>query len=289
MLSYGHMDDEKPNANKQWDEHLKRVAEAEFFNFCKVCRNDLGESIVDARSHQVICPVCGIQYGYEDVAGGSIEKRERIYIFWRKIWNENGQKSLNDEQRKLVISYGMGFNTESRSLDVFKNLEGKLPEGTYKSSLPANYISRKDTVIPDENPTQEDKPLDEFFEYRNDLENRIDGFIFIIPNGIMSKAELLNKYAEIMPEYFGKNWDALDEMLHDLSWINQRLLIIIHTDLPQLEDRELRTYLKILAESVQLMNAGPRRDFILPYGTHKLKIIFPVNTGLRIKELLTNQ
>src|SRR3712207_8831748 len=33
-----------------------------------------------------ICPSCGIQFGYDDAAGGHIVKRHAIYREWRTQW-----------------------------------------------------------------------------------------------------------------------------------------------------------------------------------------------------------
>jgi len=30
-----------------------------------------------------ICPSCGIQFGYDDAAGGNVQAREEIYKRWR--------------------------------------------------------------------------------------------------------------------------------------------------------------------------------------------------------------
>jgi hypothetical protein len=37
-----------------------------------------------------ICPSCGIQFGYHDVAGGNPEGRKRIYTEWRQRWIDQG-------------------------------------------------------------------------------------------------------------------------------------------------------------------------------------------------------
>jgi hypothetical protein len=37
-----------------------------------------------------ICPSCGIQFGYDDAAGGEEESRARIYEKWRKKWIARG-------------------------------------------------------------------------------------------------------------------------------------------------------------------------------------------------------
>lgn len=35
-----------------------------------------------------------------------------------------------------------------------------------------------------------------------------------------------------LPDYFGGNWDAFDELLHDFWWVSQKRIIMIHDDLP---------------------------------------------------------
>ena len=37
-----------------------------------------------------ICPSCGIQFGYNDEAGGNPEARAGAYEKWRKLWIESG-------------------------------------------------------------------------------------------------------------------------------------------------------------------------------------------------------
>jgi len=39
-----------------------------------------------------ICPSCGIQFGYDDAAGGSIEGRKAIHLEWRKAWIASGMR-----------------------------------------------------------------------------------------------------------------------------------------------------------------------------------------------------
>jgi hypothetical protein len=33
-----------------------------------------------------ICPSCGIQFGYDDEAGGDWKRRRDIYLQWRRAW-----------------------------------------------------------------------------------------------------------------------------------------------------------------------------------------------------------
>ena len=56
-----------------------------------------------------------------------------------------------------------------------------------------------------------------------------------IPRGIRSKEKLFAILADQLhlPRYFGWNWDALEELLRDLSWLPaDRPIAIVHEDLP---------------------------------------------------------
>jgi hypothetical protein len=55
-----------------------------------------------------------------------------------------------------------------------------------------------------------------------------------IPRGIRSKQKLFAVLADKLhfPRYFGWNWDALEELLRDLSWLPKRQFVIVHEDLP---------------------------------------------------------
>lgn len=74
-------------------------------------------------------------------------------------------------------------------------------------------------------------------------------FVADIPASIRSKQKLLRTLADALrlPDYFGHNWDALEECLRDLSWLPEGNVQIRHRDLPLSpgsEDR--RTYLHVL-------------------------------------------
>jgi len=56
-----------------------------------------------------------------------------------------------------------------------------------------------------------------------------------IPRGIRSKEKLFAIYTNALrfPQYFGWNWDALEECLRDLSWLPpNRPIAIVHEELP---------------------------------------------------------
>ena len=37
-----------------------------------------------------ICPCCGIQFGYDDSAGGDLQRRSDVYEQWRRQWIAKG-------------------------------------------------------------------------------------------------------------------------------------------------------------------------------------------------------
>ena len=56
-----------------------------------------------------------------------------------------------------------------------------------------------------------------------------------LPRGIRSKQKLFAIFADKLhfPNYFGWNWDALEECLRDLSWLSPgQSIAIVHEDLP---------------------------------------------------------
>jgi len=37
-----------------------------------------------------ICPCCGIQFGYDDAAGGNMQRRSELYKEWQRDWISKG-------------------------------------------------------------------------------------------------------------------------------------------------------------------------------------------------------
>jgi RNAse (barnase) inhibitor barstar len=75
-----------------------------------------------------------------------------------------------------------------------------------------------------------------------------------IPADIASKQSLLSTLAQqlVFPDYFGWNWDALEECIRDLSWLPAGEVVLIHADVPLLNDiANARMYLAILHEAVR--------------------------------------
>ncbi|NBV45947.1 MAG: hypothetical protein EBR86_10010 [Planctomycetia bacterium] len=96
-----------------------------------------------------------------------------------------------------------------------------------------------------------------------------------IPAGARGKEKLLGVLARKLrfPGYFGHNWDALDECLRDLSWLDRRgRVVIVHEGLPfSPSSPSLVTYLGILADAV----AAHRPVGLPPI----LDVVFPAADG----------
>jgi RNAse (barnase) inhibitor barstar len=104
-----------------------------------------------------------------------------------------------------------------------------------------------------------------------------------MPSGITSKATLLKELARHLrfPDYFGVNWDALDECICDLSWLPPGTILLRHLDLPLASDvSNAKTYLSILANAVRELSGS---------STHTLAVVFPPSTRERIARLLRSE
>jgi RNAse (barnase) inhibitor barstar len=74
--------------------------------------------------------------------------------------------------------------------------------------------------------------------------------LIAVPSRLETKADLFNFLArEIpLPDYFGHNWDALEECLGDLSWLDDKKILLVHRKIPlEKAPADRRIYLQILS------------------------------------------
>jgi hypothetical protein len=128
------------------------------------------------------------------------------------------------------------------------------------------------------------------FEYVDDISrlNPSPARAVRIGRGIKSKQAILAIYAQSLqlPDYFGWNWDALEECLRDLSWLAgpgdaqaKRPLVIVHEAIPLRRGSvDRQTYLQLLAD----LAAGPATS---GYG---IQVVFPSSARAKIEESLTS-
>jgi RNAse (barnase) inhibitor barstar len=105
------------------------------------------------------------------------------------------------------------------------------------------------------------------FRAPNSLVVRLDG-------RLRRKRDLLRAVAAGLkfPNYFGHNWDALEECLNDLSWLGQQSgIVLVHKHMPLADVGQRRTYTDILRKA----QANQR----LP-----LRVVFPRSTQAQIEK-----
>ena len=110
-----------------------------------------------------------------------------------------------------------------------------------------------------------------FIRSPNDYTEK-NGFVAILEAGLRTQHDLLEEICQKLnfPSYFGYNMDALSDCLRDLSWIDNYKVVIIHSDVPNIEAHELRTYLEVLDDAVSDWKDDK---------THSLEVFFPVHVA----------
>jgi hypothetical protein len=102
-----------------------------------------------------------------------------------------------------------------------------------------------------------------------------------IPRGVRGKRTLLTEYVRqlSLPEYFGWNWDALDECLRDLHWLPKvQRVAIVHEALPLARSSNgRRIYVQLLRGAVTAWKTGDE---------HELTVVFPTRARDEIINLL---
>lgn len=106
-----------------------------------------------------------------------------------------------------------------------------------------------------------------------------DDWTVRLRNELTTRDELLRELVAglELPEYFGSNWDALDECLRDLHWLTAKRIVVIHEVMPQLPEESLRAYLEILERAIRHWRRNEDHDLV---------VIFPSGTETQVRRLL---
>lgn len=84
-------------------------------------------------------------------------------------------------------------------------------------------------------------------------------------------------YGLKFPEYFGNNWCALSDCLRDFNWIDQEGIVLVHDEVPKLDEITFNRYIQTLAEAVQDWKEGEE---------HYLEIVFSEKVENFVKRYL---
>ncbi len=95
------------------------------------------------------------------------------------------------------------------------------------------------------------------FVYNNEYFQHLDLMDCIevnVPKNITDKVSIFELYSSKLhfPDYFGWNWDAFFECMITLPDTNAKNIVILHNDLPFIEDEQQRNiYIFLLKKIVQ--------------------------------------
>jgi len=101
-----------------------------------------------------------------------------------------------------------------------------------------------------------ESPVNSFEYLTHFVSDKESSFFYIDGDKIVDKQSFLKEFAVKMrfPDYFGYNWDAFDECITDLEWLNQNGFIIFYKNfnkfkINQPEDWKIAT--DVLLEAVE--------------------------------------
>jgi RNAse (barnase) inhibitor barstar len=80
-----------------------------------------------------------------------------------------------------------------------------------------------------------------------------------------TSAGLFNEFARALefPDYFGHNWDALEECLADLEWLPAKGYVVLIADAQSVipdDDEEYETLLEVLSDAGEAWSKGQTAD-----------------------------
>ena len=89
-----------------------------------------------------------------------------------------------------------------------------------------------------------------------------------LPTNIHTEAALFDALAETLcfPDYFGRNWDAVEECIRDLTWLPPGDVVLSHQDVPLSENTSsLSIYLSILKDAVERWKRTGGRNLLIVF------------------------
>ncbi|MFW5659620.1 MAG: barstar family protein [Bacteroidota bacterium] len=119
-----------------------------------------------------------------------------------------------------------------------------------------------------------------FFYVKQPTPSHSERTVFMVNiDAVKDKTDLLKQLQSgfDLPDYFGHNWDALEDCLTDLNWVAEKEVWLIHNAQLALEDHELETYLSILKDVGKHWQQNE---------AHNFTVILPSSLEGKLPELL---
>ncbi len=89
------------------------------------------------------------------------------------------------------------------------------------------------------------------------------GFVLKVLKGgkCRNREALFVEFARVMgfPDYFGHNWDALEECLADLEWLPAKGYVLLITDADQIlpnDEEDYETFIEVLSDAGEAWGSG---------------------------------
>lgn len=129
----------------------------------------------------------------------------------------------------------------------------------------------------------------EFREIRDEEDSTSS--VLHVPANVRSKDELLASLAAAgqFPSYFGGNWDSLLDCLRDFHWIEEKRIVVVHSDLPlHANPQECRIYLEVLRDAADDWARSPSlaKEPATTFPDHDLCVVFPASLQSTISGIL---
>ncbi|KVM51910.1 hypothetical protein WK11_17035 [Burkholderia ubonensis] len=107
-----------------------------------------------------------------------------------------------------------------------------------------------------------------------------DAFVARIAGKICTEQQLFESFFRLLtlPGYFGFNWNALFDCLRDFHWIDEKNIVIVHDELPELSTVEMRIYLEVLRDAVVDWKPGE---------AHSLQVVFNDRDRARVEAAMS--
>lgn len=118
-----------------------------------------------------------------------------------------------------------------------------------------------------------------------------DSFVVVFDKNINSKDELLRTFKDDLKfPYFGNNWDALLDCLRNLDWINNNDIVIYHEEIPNLNEKDLDTYIEILCYAVSAWREDSSKSFSIYFNNNDIfNVKVLVERSLKSEHLISSE